>query len=140
MTIDSIGTSTPAQPAVKTAADGSAAARSGGTASASGATGSAATSAATAASGTSAASKSGDAAAADPSLEQVKQAVSQVNKALADNNQGIEFSIDQDSKRTVVKVIDQTTKEVLRQFPTQQALDIAKSLEKKSGMLLQDSA
>jgi len=78
-----------------------------------------------------------------PSSEQLKQAVSQLNKASQDNTQGLEFSIDNDSKRTVVKVIDQTTKEVLRQIPTQAALEMAKALESKSstaGLLIQQTA
>ena len=78
-----------------------------------------------------------------PSSEQLKEAVSQLNKASQDKTQGLEFSIDNDSKRTVVKVIDQTTKEVLRQIPTQEALEIAKALESKSstaGLLIQQTA
>jgi flagellar protein FlaG len=78
-----------------------------------------------------------------PSAEQLKQAVSQLNKASQDKSQGLEFSIDNDSKRTVVKVIDQTTKEVLRQIPTPEALEIAKALESKSssaGLLIQQTA
>ena len=78
-----------------------------------------------------------------PTSEQLKEAVSQLNKASQDKSQGLEFSIDNDSKRTVVKVIDQTTKEVLRQIPTPEALEIAKSLESKSstaGLLIQQTA
>lgn len=78
-----------------------------------------------------------------PTSEQLKEAVSQLNKASQDKSQGLEFSIDNDSKRTVVKVIDQTTKEVLRQIPTPEALEIAKALEAKSstaGMLIQQTA
>jgi flagellar protein FlaG len=78
-----------------------------------------------------------------PSAEQLKEAVSQLNKASQDKTQGLEFSIDNDSKRTVVKVIDQSTKEVLRQIPTQEALEIAKALESKSstaGLLIQQTA
>lgn len=78
-----------------------------------------------------------------PSAEQLKEAVSQLNKASQDKSQGLEFSIDNDSKRTVVKVIDQTTKEVLRQIPTPEALEIAKALESKSGtagLLIQQTA
>ena len=44
--------------------------------------------------------------------------MSQLNKSSQAKSQGLEFSIDKDSNRTVVKVIDQTTKEVLRQIPT----------------------
>jgi flagellar protein FlaG len=42
----------------------------------------------------------------------------------------------------VVKVVDQTTKEVLRQIPTPEALEIAKALESKSstGLLIQQTA
>ena len=78
-----------------------------------------------------------------PSSEQLREAVSQLNKASQDKSQGLEFSIDNDSKRTVVKVIDQTTKEVLRQIPTPEALEIAKALESKSstaGLLIQQTA
>ena len=78
-----------------------------------------------------------------PTAEQLKEVVSQLNKASQDKSQGLEFSIDNDSKRTVVKVIDQTTKEVLRQIPTPEALEIAKALESKSstaGLLIQQTA
>ncbi|WP_343733354.1 flagellar protein FlaG [Duganella sp.] len=80
--------------------------------------------------------------AAAPSLEQVNEAVSQLNKSVQAKSQGLEFSIDSDSKRTVVKVVDQTTKEVLRQIPTPEALEIAKALEAKSstGLLIQQTA
>jgi flagellar protein FlaG len=47
--------------------------------------------------------------------------------------QSLQFSIDEDSKDIVVKVIDQSTKEVVRQIPTEEALEIAKSLDKMRG-------
>lgn len=77
-----------------------------------------------------------------PSLEQVNRAVSELNKSPQAKSQGLEFSIDTDSKRTVVKVIDQSTKEVLRQIPTPEALEIAKAMEAKStkGVLIQQTA
>ena len=77
-----------------------------------------------------------------PSLEQVNQAVSNLNQSAQAKSQGLEFSIDSDTQRTVVKVIDQSTKEVLRQIPTPEALDIAKALESKAtkGVLIQQTA
>jgi flagellar protein FlaG len=79
---------------------------------------------------------------AAPTLDQVSEAVSRLNQSSQAKSQGLEFSVDTDSKRTVVKVIDQTTKEVLRQIPTPEALEIAKSLESKSstGLLIQQTA
>jgi flagellar protein FlaG len=47
----------------------------------------------------------------------------QLNKSRRPSRRDLEFSVDNDSKRTVVKVIDQTTKEVLRQIPTPEALE-----------------
>jgi flagellar protein FlaG len=80
------------------------------------------------------------AAAPAPTLEQVKQAVSDLNQSSQTKSQGLEFSVDNDSKRTIVRVIDQTTKEVLRQMPSQEALDIAKSLDTTKGLLIKQTA
>jgi flagellar protein FlaG len=68
-------------------------------------------------------------AAPVPTLDEVNQAVSKLNNTPQAKAQGLEFSVDNDSKRTVVKVVDQTTKEVLRQIPSPEALAIAKSLD-----------
>jgi flagellar protein FlaG len=77
-----------------------------------------------------------------PSLDQVNRAVAELNQSQQAKSQGLEFSIDTDTKRTVVKVIDQSTKEVLRQIPTPEALEIAKALEARSttGVLIQQTA
>lgn len=78
-----------------------------------------------------------------PTLDQVKNAVSQLNKSSQAKSQGLEFSVDNDTKRTVVKVVDSGTGEVLRQIPSPEALEIAKSLESKSssaGLLIQQTA
>jgi flagellar protein FlaG len=127
MTIDTIGSATTARPADRAPVSTDAAAAQG-----------AARAPATAVE-TAAAVK---APSATPSLEQVNEAVSQLNKSIQAKSQGLEFSVDSDSKRTVVKVVDQTTKEVLRQIPTPEALEIAKSLESKSGtgLLIQQTA
>lgn len=82
----------------------------------------------------------GQSSAAEPPLEQVKSAITDINKALQESSQNVEFSLDQDSKRVVVKVIDTSTKEVLRQMPTAEALEIAKTLDKKQGMLVDQEA
>lgn len=75
-----------------------------------------------------------------PSLDQVKKAVDDINKSLQSLSQGLEFSIDTDTKQTVVKVIDHQTKEVIRQMPSVEALQIAKSLDQVLGKLLSEKA
>jgi flagellar protein FlaG len=83
------------------------------------------------------------ASAAVPTLGEVSDAVDKLNKSPQAQAQGIEFSIDQDTKRTVVKVVDQATKEVLRQMPTPEALAISKAIDKataNTGLLIQQTA
>lgn len=72
--------------------------------------------------------------------QHVEQAINNINKSLQTQSQGLEFSIDPDSDRTVVKVVDQETRQVLRQMPTAEALEIAKALDKTQGMLIHNEA
>ena len=97
---------------------------------------------AAAAAGTAKASASTGAAAQSPlSAAALDDAVAQLNAAPQTKAQGLQFSIDPDSQRTVVKLIDSSTGDVLRQFPTQQALDIAASLQKgQAGLLINQTA
>ncbi|SNS61945.1 flagellar protein FlaG [Noviherbaspirillum humi] len=54
--------------------------------------------------------------------------------------QGIEFSVDQDSGRTIVKVVDSSTQEVLRQIPSKEVLEMNRSISKMQGLLVRDKA
>lgn len=75
-----------------------------------------------------------------PSLDQVHAAVSNINKSLQTLSQDIEFSVDHDTQRTIVKVVDVKTKEVIRQIPTAEALEIAKALDTVKGLLIKQTA
>ena len=78
---------------------------------------------------------------ATPSKKEVEEAVAKLNKSVQERAQSLVFSIDDDSHRTVVKVIDQHTKEVLRQIPTPEALEIAKAIDAfKDGLLVDQEA
>jgi flagellar protein FlaG len=52
----------------------------------------------------------------------------------------LQFSLDQDSGRTVVKMIDTQTEEVLRQFPSEEMLAISKSIDRMQGLLINREA
>jgi flagellar protein FlaG len=84
--------------------------------------------AATASTATTGTSATTSATGATPSRDDVSSAVQKMNEALG-SSQSLEFSIDEDSKDLVVKVVDQSTKEVVRQIPSKEALQIAKSIE-----------
>lgn len=79
-------------------------------------------------------------AAAAPTTAEVKAAVGTINKAIQSLVSTLEFSVDDSTKMSVVKVVDTKTKEVLRQFPSQEVLDIAKALGKLQGVLLKERA
>ena len=74
------------------------------------------------------------------SKEQINKAVQEINKTIQATSQNLEFSVDHDSSMVVVKLIDQQTKQVLRQIPTQEVLEIAKSLDKLQGLLIKQTA
>lgn len=72
------------------------------------------------------------------SKTELKNSVEAINRFL-ENNSEVHFSIDDDSGVSVIKVIDTETKEVLRQFPSEQSLEIGKNLTTK-GLLIDSEA
>lgn len=72
------------------------------------------------------------------SKTELKSSVDAINRFL-ENNSEVHFSIDDDSGVSVIKVIDTETKEVLRQFPSEQSLEIGKHLTTK-GLLIDSEA
>ena len=78
--------------------------------------------------------------AAQPDAKALDTAIGNINQSMATKGQDLVFSIDPDSERTVVKIVDQKTNEVLRQIPSQEALDIAKALDSAQGLLIRQTA
>lgn len=90
----------------------------------------------------------------DASQEAVKQAVKQppvdraalqdavkkLNETVAPALQTVEFEIDEDTDKTVVKVIDKESKEVIRQMPNEEALAFSKTLDKLQGLVIRQTA
>lgn len=75
-----------------------------------------------------------------PKPEELKESVSKINKAIQSISRDVEFSVDEDTRMNVVKVVDAKTKEVIRQFPSEEVLAIAKALDKLQGLLLKEKA
>lgn len=84
--------------------------------------------------------KADTAKAAEPDQAEVARVVDEINKAMQALSRNIEFSIDTDSQRTIVKVVDQETREVIRQMPSAEALEIGKALQKVQGLLIRQTA
>lgn len=75
---------------------------------------------------------------ADPA--ELKQRVDELNAAMKQHGSSVQFSIDDDSGRTVVKVIDTDTDTVLRQYPSKQMLAISQQIDKFQGMFVKTQA
>lgn len=75
-----------------------------------------------------------------PTPAQLKDAVDSLNKAMRQINSALEFSIDNETKTTVVRVIDSSTGATIKQFPSEEALAITRAMDKMQGMLLRQKA
>jgi flagellar protein FlaG len=78
--------------------------------------------------------------AAASSLEQVQQAMTRVAQVVKAKASNLEFSMDKETDSMVVKIVDAQTKEVIRQIPAQEMLDIAQAIDKLQGLLLRQKA
>jgi flagellar protein FlaG len=91
-----------------------------------------------------AASPAGARAAADAveaaTPPQVEAAVREVNASLQSRSVGLQFEVDQDTDKLIVKVVDRASGEVIRQIPTEEVVRIAKVLGKAPGLLVSQSA
>ncbi|MCP8898626.1 flagellar protein FlaG [Gilvimarinus xylanilyticus] len=60
--------------------------------------------------------------------ESVKQAVAHMNEFIQATQRDLQFSYDSDSGDTIVKVLDSSTKELIRQIPDEIFLKLAREL------------
>ena len=74
------------------------------------------------------------------SENQVQHAIEQIQQTMQKLAQNLQFSIDKDTGITVIKVLDSQTQEVIRQIPTEEAVSIARTLDKVQGLLFNDQA
>ncbi len=72
--------------------------------------------------------------------EQVLQAVEQIQRAVASMAQDLLFTVDKGTGKTVIRVVDSQTNEVVRQIPTEEVLSIARALDHMQGLLFNGTA
>jgi len=79
----------------------------------------------------------GNAAKRTESDKEVKEAVDNIQKFVAQTTRDITFSIDE-SAGFMVKVIDRTSQDVIRQIPSEEVVAIARALDKLQGLFVRD--
>lgn len=72
--------------------------------------------------------------------EQLQDAVNQANKVIQTMTNDVKFTVDGDTGIHVVKVVDTQTDEVIRQFPSEEMVELAKSLDKLRGLIIRQKA
>jgi flagellar protein FlaG len=92
----------------------------------------------------------GDAADAAPALtpsaaenrsgQDLKNVVNDVNEFIKPINNTLQFSIDDETGTTVVKVIDTETDKVIKQIPSEEMLALAKAIGQLKGLLVKQEA
>lgn len=79
--------------------------------------------------------------AEQPLATQLRAAVDNLNQALKQSNKNLEFTVDSESKDPIVKLVDSETGDVIRQYPSEEALSIAKAIDSfQQGMLIKQEA
>ncbi|MDH3712547.1 MAG: flagellar protein FlaG [Gammaproteobacteria bacterium] len=73
-------------------------------------------------------------------MAELEQAVENLNQTLQDIKRELRFSVDDDTGRTIVKVINADTDEVVRQIPSEQLLNTVRHMEQQAGLLLDTEA
>jgi flagellar protein FlaG len=68
--------------------------------------------------------------AADISSVDLQQAIDVVNQAVALEQRSLSFSIDDASGRSVIKVVDFETEELIKQIPTEELLKVAQDIKR----------
>ncbi|KRS22786.1 hypothetical protein AAY72_01330 [Alishewanella sp. WH16-1] len=67
---------------------------------------------------------------AEPSTEQVDEALQIVNKAAVFEQRSLSFMIDEVSGRSIIKVMDKTNDQIIRQIPSEELLKVAQDIKK----------
>jgi flagellar protein FlaG len=77
-----------------------------------------------------------------PSRNLLNASVSEMNDFVQSIQRELQFSVDEDSGRTVVKVIDKSTNEVIRQVPPEDLMAMLKEFSKPAqpGLIFKNSA
>lgn len=83
-------------------------------------------------------------AAKEVTTEKAKEVVEQLNKHAQAVNRDLLFSVDEDSGKTVIKVVNADTAELVRQIPSEEVLrlseTIRESIETSTGVIVQTTA
>ncbi len=65
----------------------------------------------------------------------MRHAAETINRQLQTVAPNLRFSVDEDTGKTVVRVVDTDTGEIIRQVPSEEVLAISRSIDRLQGLL-----
>jgi len=70
-----------------------------------------------------------------PPVIDVERAVKRLNELMTSTQRSLRFQVDEGSGRTIITVINENTKEIVRQIPPEEVLAVSRSLEQLGSLL-----
>jgi flagellar protein FlaG len=67
------------------------------------------------------------------STPQLEKVAKQLQEFIGKMNRGLEFTVDEDSGRDVIKVIDKNSGDVIKQYPSEEVLSLVAKLSEATG-------
>ena len=74
------------------------------------------------------------------SAAQTQQSLQEINKVMDALSISVQFQVDPGYKDAIIKVVDQQSGKVIRQFPSEDVVRISKALDNLKGLLFAQSA
>jgi len=65
----------------------------------------------------------------------IREAIGKLDELVKSTRRDLQFSVDDESGETVVKIVDRQTKEVVRQIPSEEVLAAMKNMDALKGLL-----
>lgn len=69
--------------------------------------------------------------------EQIRKAVEQINKNMISNSEAV-FGIHEGTNRVTIKIVDKSTKEVIKELPPEKTLDMIAKVWEMAGILVDE--
>ena len=74
-----------------------------------------------------------------PQTETIRESVGQLNEAIQNIRRELHFTVDEGTGKTIIRVIDSSTQEVVRQIPTEEVLALLTHMREDDPRLMVDT-
>lgn len=68
--------------------------------------------------------------------EQLEKVAQQLQEFMGGMNRTLQFQVDEDSGRDVIKILDKTSGDVIKQYPSEEVLSLVSKLSESAGILI----